>query len=194
MSWLCLKPSLCFIAHKDTTTKQGGSLETFREGGGLKNHPVDAELPAQTWFTLRCPIKLYKISSTHIPMTFRSNMALNITLLSFSTNTISQEHLIHIKAPLMFTFYFSCFTFPRYYCRLKLKTLLKRIEQLETIHFWGSCEGLWLTSFPGITIEKGTPILFSIDILSVLVTFAIRVILRCWGNSSMVCQQNSDAL
>ena len=29
MSWLCLKPSLCFIAHKDTTTKQGGSLEHF---------------------------------------------------------------------------------------------------------------------------------------------------------------------
>ena len=34
-------------------------------------------------------------------MTFRSNMALNITLLSFRSSNISQGHLIHIKAPLM---------------------------------------------------------------------------------------------
>ena len=69
-------------------------------------------------------------------MTFRSNMALNITLLSFSTTTICQGHLIHIKAPLMFTFYFSCFTFPRYYCRVKL---INTILILSSYRVAGRC-------------------------------------------------------
>ena len=51
------------------------------------------------------------------------------------------------------------------------QTLDCRIEQLETIHFWGSLmrrppNVLWLTPFPGITIEKGKLILFSKNILS----------------------------
>ena len=40
-------------------------------------------------------------------MTFRSSMALNITLLCVSSTYISQGHLIHINAPLMYTFNFS---------------------------------------------------------------------------------------
>ena len=88
----------------------------FETNYGTPSEQNEAPQLRSYWGSLRCLFTWYKILSAHIPMTFRSSMALNITLLS-------QGHLTHINAPLMYTLNFSWFT-SRYCCNLKLITTI----------------------------------------------------------------------
>ena len=122
----------------------GNSCYTpYKTNYGTPNKQNEAPQLRPNWGSLRCLITWYKIPSAHIPMTFRSSMALNITLLCVNSTYLSQEHLIHINAPLIYTFNFSWFTFPRYCCNLKLITsiLVLRYNRVGSLglHFLLNC-------------------------------------------------------
>ena len=96
----------------------------FETNYGTPSKQNEAPQLRSYWGSLRCLFTWYKILSAHIPMTSRSSMALNISLLCVISTNISQGHLTHINALLMYTLNFSWFTFPRCCCNLKLITTI----------------------------------------------------------------------